>query len=102
MPLLKEEVLKNCILIILSSCFFWRGESSRTTPNAFAMALINTTAKIDNTAMILKTIFLGLNHDLELDNDSSKSELTELNPVSKTVLLCNISRQPHKYRTAGF
>ena len=37
--------------------------------------VINTTAKIDNTAMILKTIFL----DLKLDNDSSKSELTEYN-----------------------
>ena len=41
--------------------------------------VINTTAKNDNTAMILKTIFLGLNHDLKLDNESSKSEITEYN-----------------------
>ena len=41
--------------------------------------VINTTANNDNTAMILKTIFLGLNHDLKLDNESSKSEITEYN-----------------------
>ena len=53
MPLLKEEVLKNCILIILSSCFFWKGESSRTTPNAFATALVHVMFIISYICVIL-------------------------------------------------
>ena len=36
--------------------------------------VINTAAKNDNTAMILETIFLDLNHDLKVDNEISTSE----------------------------
>ena len=36
--------------------------------------VINTAAKNDNTAMILETIFLDLNHDLKVDNEISMSE----------------------------
>ena len=41
--------------------------------------VINATAKNDNTAVMLKTIFLSLNHNLKLGDESSKTEITEHN-----------------------
>ena len=41
--------------------------------------VINATAKNDNTAVILKTIFLNLNHNLKLGDESSKTEITKHN-----------------------
>ena len=41
--------------------------------------VINTAVKNDNTVMILETIFLDLNHDFKVNNEISKSEITEDN-----------------------
>ena len=41
--------------------------------------VINAAAKNDNTAVMLKTIFLSLNRNLKLGDESSKTEITEHN-----------------------